>query len=326
MAVLGAGQWGTVLADLLAHNGLTVRLWTRNVGKAQAWHDERVQQNLSQSEEHPASRVSMTSDIADATGDADAVVATVPSVGLPDLVARLDAAGVHPAGWVSTAKGLMDAHLTTPHAWLTRRVAAPVAVLSGPNLAHEIAAGKPAATVVASHDTAFAERVRGWFHQATFRVYLNDDPQGVEVGGAYKNVIAVAAGMSDALGLGTNATAALVSRGLAEMVRLGNRLGGKAATLYGLAGVGDLVATCLASESRNHQAGRRLASGESGEAILASGLTAEGLRSVQALAAHGRDAGLSLPIAEHVYEVAFGALAADDAVARLMTREATRET
>lgn len=325
VAVLGAGGWGSVLADLLAQNGVAVSLWTRRAETVQALRRERLEarHNLTANDAAPA--VSITTDLAEACDAAEAVVAAVPSVALPDLYARLEATGVNPVSWVSTAKGLMDVQLTTPHAWLTKRVDVPVAVLSGPNLAHEIAAGKPAATVVSSHDAAFVERVRGWFHQATFRVYINSDPQGVEVGGAYKNVIAIAAGMSDALGLGTNATAALVSRGLAEMVRLGDRLGGKAATLYGLAGVGDLVATCLTVESRNHQAGRRLAAGESGDAILASGLTAEGLRSVQAIAAHGRGTRLNLPIAEHVFEVAFGTLEPNDAVERLMTRQAAQE-
>lgn len=327
VGVLGAGRWGSMLASLLARNGVPVRLWVRSTEAAQAWNTTRQDpRGGAPGDWRLPPSVVVTANMLEATRNAAAVVAAVPSVALPDVYRKMEAAGIQARGWVSTAKGIMDAQLTTPHAWLTAHTSTPVAVLSGPNLAHEIAAGLPAATTVASHDAAFAETVRSWFHQATFRVYVSSDPRGVEVGGAYKNVIAVAAGMSDALGLGTNAKAALVARGLAEMVRLGRRLGGEAATLYGLAGVGDLVATCLAVESRNHQAGRRLAAGETGDDILKSGLTAEGLRSVKALEAHGRAEDLDLPIAEHVYGVAFGSLTPNAAVASLMARGVARES
>jgi glycerol-3-phosphate dehydrogenase (NAD(P)+) len=295
VGVLGAGRWGSVLAGLLARNGVPVRLWVRSAEAAHVWRTTRQDSRGTSGDWRLPSSVVVTSNMLEATREAAAVVVAVPSVALPDVYHQIEVAGIHPRGWVSTAKGIMDAQLTTPHAWLAARTSAPVAVLSGPNLAHEIAADLPAATTVASRDAAFAETVRLWFHQATFRVYVSSDPQGVEVGGA-------------------------------EMVRLGRRLGGEAATLYGLAGVGDLVATCLAVESRNHQAGRRLAAGESGNAILESGLTAEGLRSVKALAAHGREEDLDLPIAEHVHGVAFGSLTPSDAVASLMARHAVRES
>ena len=183
-----------------------------------------------------------------------------------------------------------------------------------------MARGFPASATVASSDPSLAENVQGWLSQEAFRVYTGTDLVGLELGGALKNVVALAAGMSDGLGLGDNAKATLVTRGLAEMVRLGTRLGGEARTFYGLSGLGDLMATCSSPGSRNHQAGVRLARGETLVDLEAAHLTAEGVPTVRAVVRYAGEQGLELPISRAVHEVVFGGRAPAAMLRELMTR------
>lgn len=330
VAVLGAGAWGRVLAGLLAEAGTPVRLWTRSAARAESLNRdaERTRDDGERGEEKRRNTPSpapleATSDPHRATDGCRVALLVVPTAALGGLVTRIaeEPARVPPA-FVSCSKGLIAPGLNRPsrlvHEAFPER---PVAVLSGPNLASEIARGLPAAATVASSDPALAAAVQRLFGRGRFRVYTDDDPVGVEVAGAYKNVIALAAGMSDALGLGENAKASLITRGLAETVRLGRHLGGKERTFYGLAGVGDLVATCASGASRNHTAGERLALGATVAEFRAENLTAEGLGTVRAVVAEADRAGLHLPIARQVHAVAYEAVPAAHAVHDLLAQD-----
>lgn len=326
-SVLGAGSWGTVLAQLLAQNGHTVKLWTRDPAHATA-----ITRTRENHKHLPGFRipdgVNATSNLREATLGARAVLLAVPVRATLALLAQLDT----PQLLLSCAKGFPDESLTPLSTHMHARFpGTPVAVLSGPNLAHEIAAGMPAAATVAidPHHTANAEAllasIQGWLAQEPFRVYTSFDVIGVQTSGAVKNVIALAAGMADALELGENSKAALLTRGLAELVRIGQHLGGEARTFYGLAGLGDLIATCAGSGSRNHRAGARIVAGESWAAIAASGLTAEGAYTVQHLHAYATVHGLDLPLTREVHAVVHEGKAPRTALRALMTRPATHE-
>ncbi len=321
LAVVGAGAWGSVLAWLLARRGHRVALWTRDAGRAARWARDR---------DDPRGRapvalpdgVTPTASLSQALDEVAGAFVAVPTAALEGTLALLRQALPPGAPLVSCAKGLFAPDLTRPGRRIELALpTSPVVALSGPNLAGEIAAGLPAAATVAARDPHVAQLVQGWIASERFRVYAADDPIGVEVAGAYKNVIALAAGMADALGLGENAKAALITRGLSETVRLGRHLGGHERTFYGLAGVGDLVATCVSPTSRNHAAGERLARGETVATLQEEGLTAEGLGTVRAVDAYAERHGLILPIAEQVAAVAFAGRPADQALAALLARD-----
>ncbi len=317
VAVLGAGAWGTVLAVMLARAGVEVRLWTHRSGHAEA---------LGRDRENPAylpglslpEQVRPTADLGAALADVELAIVAVPSRAVRVLVRALPqvdvplllaAKGIEPEGFRRLSQVVED-----------ERPGTPLAVLSGPNLAAEIAAGKPAAATVASRDGRLAERVQAIFGGSDLRVYTSADVVGVELAGALKNVIALAAGMSDGLGLGDNSKAALITRGLAEMVRLGTQLGGAPRTFYGLAGVGDLVATCVSAQSRNHLVGERFARGATLAEIEASGITAEGVPTVLAVERLAQALDLDMPIARAVYRVAYLGEPARHAIRTLMER------
>lgn len=327
IAVLGAGAWGTALARLLGRNGHRVVLWARAPEHAAALQAERENRRQLPGAGLPAG-VRVTATLGDAVDAADGVVLAVPVRATLELLAHLP----RPPLLVSCAKGFVDPSLTTLSALVRRRFAdLPVAALSGPNLAAEIGADKPAAATVAAVAGSAAEadgvarRVQDWFGQATFRVYTSRDLVGVETSGAVKNVIALAAGMSDALGLGDNTKAALVTRGLAELVRIGTHLGGQPRTFYGLSGLGDLIATCASAGSRNHQAGERLARGATLAELEAAGLTAEGLHTVAHVDAYARRNGVDLPLTREVHAVVHEGKAPAAALRDLMARRPTTE-
>lgn len=321
VAIVGAGAWGTVLAGLLAENtALEVTLWVRR-------RDLAAQ--LAEYRENPAyvpgyrlpERLQITSDTA-ALAAAEVLFIAVPSQVLREVLVQLPPA----AAVVSCAKGLEEGSFKR----LTQIIAeyqpqAALAALSGPNLAREIASGLPASATVASEEVALAQRVQGWLGQRAFRVYTGTDLVGLELGGAFKNVVALAAGISDGLGLGDNAKATIMTRGLAEMVRLGTHLGGEAQTFYGLSGLGDLIATCSSDGSRNHQAGVRLARGETRADLEAAHLTAEGIPTARALAHYAQQEGIELPISQAVYDVVFGGVPPEAMMGELMTRGAKAE-
>ncbi|MEY3358152.1 MAG: NAD(P)H-dependent glycerol-3-phosphate dehydrogenase, partial [Actinomycetota bacterium] len=270
----------------------------------------------------------ITNDVVDAVTDASLVVVAVPSAGFRDVV-RTMALHLEPdAVLMSLTKGLergtgrrmseVLVDLAPNHV---------VSVLSGPNLAGEIAAGQPAASVVACTDARVAARLQEVFTRPLFRVYTHDDVIGCEIGGVVKNVIAIAAGMAHGMGFGDNSRATLITRGLVEMGRLGAKLGANPGTFSGLAGMGDVIATCSSMKSRNTTVGVRLGRGESIADINASmnHMVAEGVKSAGTVVALARKVGVEMPISEAVAEVCEGRLSAADGLMRLMTRSRKSE-
>jgi len=297
VAVLGAGAWGTALSVVLGVKGVPVGLWTRDAERAQQMRERRENPRLPGAVLPPY--VQPTADPEEALKGAAFAVVALPSRALAGVLKALPPA---PA-YVSGTKGLFfeEGRLLRPSEVIARVTGATrIAALTGPNHAEEVGRLLPAAAVVASPDAAFAAEVQAAFTGPVFRVYTRRDLLGAELGGALKNVVALAAGMVDGLGLGDNAKAALITRGLAEMVRFGTALGAETATFYGLAGLGDLVATATSRHSRNRWAGERIVRGEPIE-----GRTVEGLPTAKALLAWSREAGVELPITEAVYRVAF---------------------
>jgi glycerol-3-phosphate dehydrogenase (NAD(P)+) len=321
IVVLGAGAWGTTLALLLARNGHRVRLWCRRHDLADALNRHR--ENRRYLPGHALTDpIVVNPDLSAACDGVGVAVLAVPTQGVRALLERLPPI---PA-LISGTKGLEVAGF--------RRVSeivaeaqpdATIATLSGPNLAGEIAAGKPAAATVACPDDTFTERAQQLFQQPPFRVYRSRDQIGVEIAGAMKNVVALAAGMVDGLDLGANARATIITRGLAEIARVGLALGGEARTFYGLAGLGDLVATCASRSSRNHTAGERFAHGARLADIERSNLTAEGIPTAKAAYVFAGERGLDLPISSEVYRVVFEEKAPEQAVRDLMGRSAHAE-
>ncbi len=322
LAVLGAGAWGTVLAGLLAENGHRVRLWARREALALSINATHENHDYVPGLKLPAT-VRATSSLTEAVRGVAAAVVAVPSKGLREVLAELPTV---PA-FISASKGLEPGSLKRFSQIIAEyQPGAVLAALSGPNLAKEIAAGKPAAATLASSDEHFAATAQRWFNGPTFRVYTSSDLVGVETAGAMKNVVALAAGLCDGLGLGDNAKASIITRGLAEIVRLGTRLGGEAGTFYGLAGLGDVIATCSSPDSRNHSAGVRLARGETLGDLRATSLNAEGIPTVKAVYEYAAEHALELPICTEVYRVVYEQKPAAAALRDLMSRDAKRES
>ena len=325
IAIIGGGSWGTALAVHLARAGSPVRLWVREpevlagirAGGRNPWY-------LGSIDLPPG--VEATGELGEAAPGASLVILAVPS---EFFAATLRQMSPVPAETpiVSATKGLdPERHVRMSEVVLERYPGARVAALSGPTFANEVALGLPTAAVIASRDEPLAVRLQNRLGTREFRLYTNRDIVGVEMGGALKNVMAIATGLADGLGLGENARAALVTRGLAEMTRLAVALGGSATTLAGLAGLGDLVLTCTGSLSRNRALGMALARGEKrADVERASRMIAEGARTVTSALALAERHGVSLPIAREVGAVLFEDKPAAEALAALLGRAATRE-
>lgn len=329
VAVMGAGSWGTTFAQLACDAGQEVRLYARNPTQAAAIAATRQNTTYLPGITLPDT-LRVTADPAEALSGAELVVVAVPSIGLDDQLARWGQLIGPDATIVSLNKG------ADPH---TQRFGSTVildtlgldesriVVVSGPNLAHECALRLPAATVAAATDLARAELVQASIMSPYFRVYTNQDVIGVEVAGAVKNVIAIAAGAAYGLGFGENTMAAVVTRGLAEMTRLGVALGGDVLTFAGLAGVGDLLATCTSDRSRNRQVGVRLGNGEQIDAIVHSmQMVAEGVRASEAILKLARRHTVDMPITEGVVAVCHNGANVRDVVKALLSRDAKPET
>jgi glycerol-3-phosphate dehydrogenase (NAD(P)+) len=322
VAVLGAGAWGSVLAGLAAEHGHAVALWEVDPAAAELLARDRANPRTVRGFRLPDT-VAVTTDLGEAVRGRGLVVLVVPS---ETVRATLEAARgeLVPGAIVACAsKGLEPATRYTMPAVITG--AAPTAravVLSGPTFAQEIAAGLPAAAVSASTDRAAAEAVQTCFGGERFRIYTSDDVTGVALGGALKNVIAIAVGCCDGLGLGDNARAALITRGLAEMARLSVRLGAHPLTLAGLAGLGDLVLTCTGELSRNRQVGLALARGEPLAAAVARlGHVAEGIGTARTARVLADEIGVDMPITREVAAVLDGGKPPRAALAELMARD-----
>ncbi|MEH2194994.1 MAG: NAD(P)H-dependent glycerol-3-phosphate dehydrogenase [Nostoc sp.] len=296
VAILGAGAWGASLANLATANGHQVRVWSRQGSPT-------LQAVLE---------------------DAQIILSAISMIGVRDVASQVQSFPLSPeAIFVTATKGLDPQTICMPsQIWQTLFPNHAVVVLSGPNLSKEIQLELPAATVVASNIPTAAEVVQLVFSSHRFRVYTNPDPLGVELGGTLKNVIAIAAGVCDGLHLGTNAKAALVTRGLTEMVRIGNDWGAKTETFYGLSGLGDLLATCNSPLSRNYQVGYQLAGGKTLQETLANlPGTAEGVNTCQVLMQRAKQQNIPVPITEQVYRLLQGEVTPQQALDKLMLRD-----
>ena len=313
--VVGAGAWGTAFARVLAERGHEVTLAVRDPQQARAiaetGHNPRYLADVS------LGRIAAAPLDEAPLGDSELVVLAVPSRAYSDVVAALPDGG--PV--LSLTKGLDPATGNRLSTLLGER---PVAVLSGPNFAEEIGHGLPAAAVIASEDVALAERLQQELNSLIFRVYVNEDLVGVELAAASKNVIALAAGGVDGLGLGDNAKSGIVTRGLAEMARLGTACGARGETFAGLAGMGDLIATCWSHHGRNRRAGELIAQGSSPEEAAAEIGTVEGLTTALVLRDLARRVGVEMPITSAVCDILEGK-SLDDLIAGLMGRRPTAE-
>ena len=322
LAVLGAGAWGTALAIVLAQKH-SVTLWARDETHARMLADTRRNDRYLPGFDFPDG-IDVSTELARALAGAEAAVCAVPMSGLRELVSRLPH---DETSLVLVCKGFEPASGLLPHA-VVQAVQAGRALcsLSGPSFAAEVAAGQPTAVVLASADPMLAARLARELHNARLRIYSNDDLVGVEVAGAAKNVMAIAAGICDGLRLGHNARAAMITRGLAEISRLGTRLGGRVETFMGLAGAGDLILTCTGDLSRNRTVGLRLAAGEALATILHNlGHVAEGVSTAYEVARLAAAQGVEMPITRAVCGVLDGALAPAAAVTALLERDLRTE-
>lgn len=334
IAVVGAGAWGTALAVALARKGThSVRLWAYEKDVVASIRERHVNELFLPDTKLPSSVVA-TSSFEEALQDAEIVLSVMPSHHTRRVYAQMRPFLNEGMIFVSATKGIendsllrmsevIESVLREGPSGFTPRFAA----LSGPSFAKEVAKGDPTAVSVASPDGELASYIQGEFSDPTFRVYRNDDIVGVELGGALKNIIAIAAGVVDGLGLGHNTAAALITRGLAEMTRLTVACGGRAETMAGLAGLGDLVLTCTGGLSRNRTVGVELGKGRHLEEIISGmhGMVAEGVLTTNAAVGLAKKLDVEMPITEQMHEILHEGKAPKDAIRELMTRPATAE-
>ena len=321
IAILGSGGMGTALALLFAKSARSVQLWSRDRARA-----EEIQCARENVRHLPGillpDNVIVTPNACDATGGADLVVVAIPSA---YLRATLDALAerIPPAiPMLSVVKGIENASFARPSQIIAETLGArSISILSGPSHAEEFAAGLPASVVVAGSDEALNLAVRDALNQGMFRVYTNPDAVGVELSGALKNILGIAAGISDGLKLGDNAKAALLTRGLAEITRFGVELGALPTTFFGLAGLGDLITTCYSAYGRNRMVGQRIGQGESLDAILGGMVNvAEGVPTTRSVTNLARQRGIELPIIFQLYRILFEGKPPRDSLVELMDR------
>ncbi len=322
VTVVGAGSWGTALAIQFARNGHTTRLWGRDAEQIEAMKGERCNARYLPEITFPETLIP-TAELESACSSADILLLAVPSTAFRHILETIKPFIPSTALVAWATKGLEQ-----QSGKLLHQVYAEVmgnsercAVVSGPTFAKEVARGLPTAVTVASKDSQVAEEIASALHGNSFRAYSSSDVISVEIGGACKNVLAIAAGISDGLGFGANSRAALITRGLAEMVRLGVALGGDAETLMGLSGLGDLVLTCTDNQSRNRRVGLGLGKGQPlAEVIDEIGQAVEGVKSAPEIHRVAKAHGVEMPIAEQVYRVLYEGLSAKDAVVGLLER------
>ena len=333
IAVIGAGAWGTGLAIVLGRRGThQVRLWAHETDVCETIAQTRINEKFLPGRQIPAS-VAATSDLSIALEGAEIVVSVMPSQHCRALFRRMLAMIPRGALIVSATKGLEENSLlrmTEVIADVLRRddgFMPPIGTLSGPSFAQEVARGDPTAITIASQDGGLLRTVQQEFSDSTFRIYTNHDVAGVELGGALKNTVAIAAGICDGLGLGYNSAAALITRGLAEMTRLVVACGGKAETMAGLAGLGDLVLTCTGGLSRNRSVGVELGRGKKLPEIVAGmhGMVAEGIFTTTAAVGLARARGVEMPITEQMYAILHDGKSPREAIQALMMRSGKSE-
>ncbi len=324
-AILGAGSWGTALAVLWAKEGHEIVLWGHDVGRAKRLRAIRENADYLPSVKLPSS-ITVTSDIIDC-GNADLVVFVTPSVAVRSVAERLRPLIARDAVLLSCTKGIEHgtglrmteilAEIFPSHT---------VAVLSGPNLAVEVSRDLPTATVLGCRKPECAEELQQHLGSVRFRIYSSDETTGIELGGALKNVFAIAAGISDGFGLGDNSKAALVTRSLAELLRLGVAMGGDARTFYGLSGAGDLIATCFSQHSRNRRVGEQLGRGQSLSQISsAMRMVAEGVPTTKSAFECARRLKIETPIIDQIYGILYEGKPPEQALEELLGRDQKAE-
>lgn len=329
IGVVGGGSWGTALAFLLAENGFDLDLW---VFEGEVWDQivtERENKVFLPGAKLPAG-ITPTCDLKQAVSGKDLVLVVVPSHHMRAIAGEMAPYLDPQTIVVSASKGIENkTHLTMTGVLAECLPQIPpgrITVLSGPSFAREVAERVPTVVALAGKDLAVAKRVQEVFASPVFRVYVNADPIGVEIGGAMKNVIAIAAGMCDGMNAGLNPRAALITRGLTEMKRLGLKMGAEPLTFSGLAGVGDLILTCTGNLSRNHTVGMKIAQGMSLDEILDEmRMVAEGVKTTRSVYNLSHKLGVELPICNEVYHILFDGRDPVESITRLMTRDLKNE-
>lgn len=330
VVILGGGTWGLALAKVLWENGHGVRIWDLY---------EPVIEKLRTTRAHPRlvgleipQNVVLTSDLATAMNGAETAVIVTPSTAVRATCETVKKAGLEGGIklWVVCSKGIEHDPIRLMHEVLHdvfgQEVEKKTVIVSGPSHAEEVAKGLPISVVATSHNADAAIAVQQLFHQKRFRVYTHDDLMGVELGGSLKNVVAIAAGVADGMNFGDSTRAALITRSLAEMVRLGVAMGARTETFMGLTGIGDLIATATSVHSRNHQFGELLAAGKSRqEALDEVGMVVEGYNTAKAACLLGEKYGVEMPISNAVYKLIFEGLPSKQAVELLLARDAKPE-
>lgn len=324
ITILGAGAWGTAMAAILAARHETV-LWGRDPGQCRDIAAARRNQRYLPEIALPP-QLAIEPAFEPAVSAADLVLVATPTAALRDMLARLAPLRL-PVVWL--CKGLDPQSAELPHQIATQLLGpdSVFGALSGPSFALEVARGLPTALTLASADAGFSQATARALHSSRLRVYFSSDLAGVEIGGALKNVMAIATGIADGLGLGANARAALITRGLAEMTRLGVELGGRHETFTGLTGAGDLILTCTGELSRNRSVGLALAGGKTLDVVLRElGHVAEGVHTAAAVEKRARELGVDMPITQSVCAVLFGGVSPREAVEQLLARDPKEES
>lgn len=325
ISVLGAGSWGTTLAALLSNKGFSVALWARSTSVATSINENRENRTYLPDVRLPGGLVA-TSNLEQALSGARVVLSAVPSLGVRAVFEKASALIPPDSLIVSASKGIEEDTCLTPTGIIRDVLGrdtdpARLVVISGPSFAREVSLRLPTAVCAASTSAESAARAQQVFSNPYFRVYTNTDVTGVELGGALKNVIAVASGISDGLQLGHNSRAALITRGLAEITRLGVKLGAAPMTFSGLSGLGDLVLTCTGALSRNYTLGRSIGEGRSLEEVTSRmRMVAEGVKTSRGARELARRSEVEMPITEAVYNVLYRSMPPEEAVCELMTR------
>ncbi len=328
ISVIGDGGWGTTLAIHLVRQGYPVKLWSPFPEYAKIVSQTRYNSKFLPKIKLPK-ELDVISDLKQALDFCDLIVFASPSKYTPSILKHIKKTKIDLSKkiFLSVTKGIDTTYLLRMSEIIVKELGnIPLAVLSGPTIASEVAKGIPSTAVIASKKIAIAKAIQPVFNSETFRIYTNTDIVGVEIGGSIKNIIAVACGVCDGLGLGTNTKAALLTRGLAEMARLGKALGGREKTFAGLSGLGDLVTTCFSPKSRNRSVGEALGGGHSIKTIMSSmEMVAEGVETVKAAYKLSRKKNISMPITTEVYKIIYQNKSPAKAVEALMKRQMKSE-